>query len=134
MLRVNQRGVAALLTIVIISTAALIMAYSASILGLGELEMGYDSQQGGEAFSAADGCMEEALRQLRIDTGYSGDSLNLSNGSCIISISGAGNDRIITVIGTVGDYNKKIETDITFSDSAITGVVITINSWQELDQ
>ena len=123
----NQSGVAALLVVIIISAAVLVMAYSASVLGLGELEMGYTSQKGGEVFILTDGCAEEALYRLRLDSNYSGGALNLSQGSCIIDIVALGDDRIITVTGTVDDYNKKIEVGIT-----LAGNVVTINSWQEI--
>lgn len=127
----NQKGVAALLTIVIVAAAALIMAYSSSLLGLGELDLGYTSQKSSEAFAVADGCMEETLRRIRLDTNYGvgvGDiNLTVSNGSCIINVKDlGGNQRRITITGTSGDYNKKIEAEITLS-----GNVIAIDSWQE---
>lgn len=124
----NQQGVAALLTIVIISAAVLIMAFTASLLGLGELDLGFTSQKGGEALSAADSCIEEALRRLRLDSNYSGGTLNVGNGSCIINITANGNDRTITAESTIGDYHKKIQAEATLSGSDTA-----INSWQELD-
>ncbi len=127
-IQTQQNGVAALLTVVIVGVATLIIAFSASILGIGELDMGYTSQRGEEAFSVADGCVEEALRRLRIDDIYTGGSLSLGDNSCIINISGAGGNRSIVVSGTSGDYQKKIQVDIT-----ISGGVITITSWDELD-
>ncbi len=129
----NQRGVAALLTIVIVSAAALVMAVSATMLGLGELELGYSAQKGSEALAAADGCMEEALRRIRLDTNYGIGAgsmpLTLVNGSCTINITDSGFDRVVQVASTVGDYNKKIEIDLTLSDND----VISINSWDEKD-
>lgn len=127
----SQRGVIALLTIAIVGAATLLMAYSASILGLGELDLGYTSQRGSEAFSVADGCTEETMRRMRIDTSYGvgAGSINISvsNGSCIIDVEdlGAG-QRKITVLGASGNYNKKITTILTLS-----GNVITIDSWSE---
>lgn len=124
----NQTGAAALLTIIIVGAATLIMAYSASILGLGELDMGYTSQKGGEAFSIADGCMEEALYRLRLNASYSGDTLNLGSGSCIIEIATSGSTSTTTVTANIDDtYYKKIQTNITVSNN-----VVTINSWEEL--
>lgn len=123
----DNRGATAILTVVIIGAAALIMAVAASYLGLGELDMGYVSQKGGETFAVADGCAEEALRHLRINTSYTGDTLSLGGGSCIISISTAGADRTITVTSTIGDFNKSLEINLTLS-----GDVITINSWSEI--
>ena len=127
-----QSGFAALLTIVIVSSAVLIMAYSASLLGLGELELGYTSQKGDEAFAIADGCMEETFRRLRLDSGYSGDSHTTKNGSCIISVGASGSDRIITITASTTDsYNKKIEAIIMLSADNIP--VITVSSWEEKD-
>lgn len=124
----NKTGFSAIITIVILSIAGLIMAYSAVLLGLGELEMGYDFGRGGEAMAIADGCMEEALRRIRVDDTYSGGLLNLGNGSCVINVSGSGSNRIVIVKGTVDNYNKKIEADLSLGG----GGKIIINSWKEL--
>jgi hypothetical protein len=125
----GNRGVAAILTIVIISAAALIMAFSSSILGLGELDLGVSSSSGEEALSIADGCMDEAMRRIRLDTNYSGDALSQTNGACIISVVPSGNDRTITVTASTTDsYYKKLEVGITLS-----GNVITLNTWEEVD-
>jgi DNA/RNA endonuclease YhcR with UshA esterase domain len=127
----NQHGIAAFLTIVIVAAASLIVAYSASIMGLGELDLGYTSQQGGEALSVADGCMEETMRRIRLSTSYGVGSgtinLTVSNGSCTIDVTDLGSSkRRIIVVGTKGDYNKKIQLDLT-----LTGNVITVDAWEE---
>jgi hypothetical protein len=121
-----ERGVAALVVIVVVGAAALVLVQGAALLGLGELDSAYTSQKGSEAFSIADGCMEEAFERMRLSTSYAGGSLNVSNGSCTITLSGS-NPYTITVLGTTGNFNKKIEAVI-----SITNKIITINSWQEL--
>jgi len=128
----NSRGVAALLTIIIVAAATLIMAYGASLLGLGELDLGYTSSKGGEALALAEGCAEEAMRRIRLDTSYAvtSSSLAFDNGSCIITVEVSGNNRTIKANSTVGDFHKKIELGLTFS---LSGNVITINSWEELE-
>ncbi len=125
---INNNGIAALLVVVIVSAVTLIMSYGSLFLGLGEVEMSYINDRGKEAFFIADGCMEEALQRIKMDINYSGGSLNLGSGSCTINISGAGSGRTIVVIGSMGKYNKKIQSDITLS-----GNVITIDSWKELE-
>ena len=127
----DQKGAAALLVIVIISAALLIMAYNASLLGLGELDLGYTFGRGEEAFSVADGCMEEAFLRIHFDINYgvgAGDiNLTVSNGSCIIQVADiGGSQRKITVLGTSGDYNKKIESEI-----VLNGNFISVNKWEE---
>jgi len=123
----DRKGMAALLTVVIVGAATLLMAFSAIILGLGELEMGYASQQGEETFQVANGCLEESLLRLRINsTTYNGGILNLGSGSCIIGISGTGNERLIMVTGTVGDYNKYLQVKVD-----LEGGEARIGDWKE---
>ena len=127
----SPSAIAALLTIIIVSAVALIMAYTASILGLGELDMGYTIQRGAESLSVADGCMEETLRRIQLNTNYGvGEgSLNLTvtNGSCIIEVTDLGNDqRRIVVNSTSGDYYKIIQVDLT-----VTNNLIIIDNWEE---
>ncbi len=128
-----QSGVAALFAVVLISAVGLIMALTASVLSLGELDLGWANQKTTEAFSAADGCIEETLRRLRLDPNYGvglGDiNLTLGNGSCIIKVDNLGGDsRRVLSASTVDVYHKKIEVQATVSNS-----IITVNSWSEKD-
>ena len=124
----DKRGVAALLTIVIVSAAVLIMAFSASLLGLGELDMGWTSQKGDEALALSDGCLEETLYKLKLSGSYSGETLNIGSNSCIITVVASGSDRTITILGTVGEFNKKLQATATLS-----GSTVTLNTWQEIE-
>ncbi|MCK5591230.1 MAG: hypothetical protein KAI72_04670 [Candidatus Pacebacteria bacterium] len=127
-LQKDQKGIAAILTVIIISAATLIMAFNSSLLGLGELELGYTSQKSGEAMAVADSCVEESLRRLRLDSSYAGGVLNVNSDSCVINIVVAGANRTIVAESTVGEYHKKIQVEATLS-----GRDVTVNSWQELD-
>lgn len=123
----NQKGIAALITIVIVSIAGLIMAYSASFLGLGDLDMGYTSEKGGEAFSVADGCIEESLRRIKLDDSYSGGSFSLGDGLCEVSVSDVPPQKIIIATGSIDNFYKKIQVEI-----RTTGNNIQIDSWSEI--
>ena len=127
----KQGGGIMILTVIIIATVALIMAYSSSILGLGELDLGYTSQKGAETFSITDGCMEEALHRIHLDTSYGIGvgtiNLLIGNGSCTIDITDlGGNQRRILVSGTISDYTKRIESEL-----ILNGNIITVTSWTE---
>lgn len=127
------RGVAALFTIVVVAAAGLLVAYSAAMLGIGELDAGYTSQRGSEALSVADGCLEETLRRIRLNTSYGVGagtiSLTVTNGSCRIAVTDLGSDqRRIEVTGTTDSYNRKLRAEL-----SLVGNVITITSWQERD-
>ena len=131
----HKSGFVALLTVVIIGMAALTLAYGAAMLGLGELEAGYAEQRGQEAFVATDGCMEEALRHLRLDTAYSGSNFSFTGGNptCAVSVIDlGGGQRQITGTGSVNTgsqtYNKTIQMVITIG----AGNRITVNLWKEI--
>lgn len=125
-LRHDNRGAAALLVVVILGMAALLMAVSSSRLSLGEIEMGFNTQKGAEAFAVADGCAEEALGRLRTDDGYRGGSLTLGGGACIITVN-IGPSITIDVTGNVGSYHKRIEIHLTLANH-----VITVHRWEEI--
>ena len=125
----SQKGAIAILTVVIVGAATLLMAYSASLLGLGELEMGYLSQKGEETFFLTDGCIEEAMHRLRKNTNYSGSSLNLGSGSCIIGVSGSGLSRTITATGTIGVHTKVVSTELLLKTSTTSASII---NWEEI--
>ena len=127
----KQEGGIMILTVIIIATVALIMAYSSSVLGLGELDLGYTSQKGAETFSITDGCMEETLHRIHLDTSYGigVGTINLlvGSGSCAIDVEDlGGNQRRILVSGTISDYTKRIESEL-----ILNGNIITVTSWTE---
>lgn len=124
-------GFSALLTVLVIGVVALAMAHSASMLGLGELDLGYTAQKGGEAFAVADGCLEETMRRIRLNTNYGVGAgviaLTIANNSCTITVDDiGGNQRRLTVSGNASGYYKKIQAII-----ILTGNIITLNSWEE---
>lgn len=130
----HPAGFSALLTVLIVGVAALIMATSASLLGLGELDLGYTYQKGGEAFSVADGCMEETMRRLRLDAGYAVGApvvLSVVNGSCTITVENiGGNQRRLVILGQSGSYYKKLQAEVTITPQGSLNI-ITLNSWEE---
>lgn len=118
----QETGLVAMVLVIIIGVAAIIIAYSASIMGLGDLEMAYTSQQGNEALAVADGCAEEALYRLKLNTSYDGGNLVLANGSCIIVItdhSSPSIDKLVTAAATVDNYNRKVEVDVNLNSGAV---------------
>ncbi|MBI2052872.1 MAG: hypothetical protein HYT34_01355 [Candidatus Ryanbacteria bacterium] len=124
----SRRGIAAILIIVVLGTASLLMALYASLLGIGDLNMGYAGEEGGKAFAIADGCLEETLRRIRLDVNYSGGTFPLEGGSCDILIAGIGSgSRTVTITGSINNYYKHIQAALT-----LTGNEITLTDWREL--
>ncbi len=124
----DNRGVAALLTVLIVSVAALVIAFSATILGMGEMDMGYTAQKGQEAYSLANGCTEEALRHLQLDGNWTGGTLNFVEGTCIMGVVANGDKRTVTVLSNINNYYKKLKVLATVGTSTVA-----VTSWQEVE-
>lgn len=126
----NQKGMAAMFTVLVIGAAALIMARSAAFLSMGSLNTSFISDKKSEAEYLTEGCIEESLRRLQIDHDYVITDLALvyDEGSCLMTVGGSGVERVITVVGTIGDYYKKITTNVTMNDDEII-----INKWSQND-
>lgn len=126
-------GFSALLIIVVIASVMLIISLNASLLGLGELDLGYTSQKGGEAYAFADGCVEESLRRFSLDTNYTGETFIMGNNSCSIEVTKSGLYATSTVTAsTTSAYYKTLETAFTFTDNVHP--TITIISWTEKEE
>ena len=131
MIASTQKGFVALISIIVISTVALGIAMSISLLGVGEARSALDFKRGNETLKIAEGCIEEALLRLRDNAGYTGDPLDVGDGSCTITISGTGADRTIDVEATITtpvDYIRNIRVTV-----KRTGNSINVVSWQEME-
>lgn len=126
-----QKGMAALFTILVIGAAALIIARSATFLSIGSLDTTFIIDKEREVEYLTDGCIGESLRRLQLDRNYVATNFVLAqdNGSCSVTVSGSGYDRVINAIGTVGSYNKKITAELTIDDNN----QIIINTWHAND-
>lgn len=131
----KNRGIAALMIIVILGSAALILAVSSSLLGLGELDNAVTREEGSEALVLTEGCLDESLRRTRLNVNYgltappSPIVLAVSNGSCTINVSANGSERTVSIVGnTSNNFYKKIEAKFSLS-----GNIVTLVSWVEKD-
>ena len=123
----NQQGYIALIAVLIIVVATLAIGLSINSLSIGETQSGLLVQQAVQSQSIADSCMDEAYQKLRFDGAYVGESLNIGQGSCTITVIPSGPDYIITVRSDVNDIITKLESSITAS-----GNNITVNYWQNI--
>lgn len=127
----SQRGMAAIFTVLVIGSASLIIARSAAFLSMGGLDTTFISDKEREVGYLAEGCVEESLRRLQLDSGYVANNFILAqeNGLCSISVSNSGgSDRIIEVLGTIDNYHKKIKAELTINSDKII-----INKWSPND-
>ncbi len=123
----HQKGAAALIMVVVLGVAALLMAVGAARLGMGEIQGSYTAQKGDEALYLADGCVEDSLERLRTDAGYSGGTVSMESGTCVVTVVANGNLRTVTVTATVDVFNKRIQ-----AIAALSGTTVTLSSWNEV--
>lgn len=125
----NQSGFTALVTLVVISSVALLIALSVNLISLSEMQMGFDRNRSFRAFWAAEACLDEAKIRLKRNSNYSGGSLIIdANVECLSLVVQNGQKRIITTTGTVDDIIiRRIEAQVD-----LTGGRITMDYWKEL--
>lgn len=127
----NQRrssGYATLISVLIASAVGISVAVSLLLLGLSISKTAFSEEQLRQAKSLSDACAEEALEQIRASTSFTGSGgLSIGLGSCSYAVAnGGGQNRTVTVSGTVGTVVRKATVSIT----AITPLIV-VGSWQE---
>ena len=122
----NQRGISALLLVVLIGAVALIFINTTAIMSIDEVESAFMSERGSAVKSMAFSCAEEALRRIQIDNSLemSDYVLDFNDGDCVINSSISGNDFSLNIIANLGDYYHELNVD-----GEIVDDVINIVSW-----
>ena len=124
-----MNGYIALTSILIISAIVLLIALSAGLLSISELNMGLEKNQSAEAYYLASACAEQGLQEIRNSDSFTGiGNLSLENGDCSYDVSQAGGEnRTIEVSGIVNNIIRKIKISL---DTINPNINIT--SWQEV--
>ncbi|PIR74093.1 MAG: hypothetical protein COU35_04615 [Candidatus Magasanikbacteria bacterium CG10_big_fil_rev_8_21_14_0_10_47_10] len=123
----NKQGLSLLLVVIVVGTATLILAMSAAFLSIGDLDIGFTQDLQYEARAIADGCADEGLRRLRFEGAYTGDTLSLGDGSCILSIASNGALRTLYVTSTLSNVRQVLRVD-----ASISGTTVTASDWEYL--
>ena len=113
----------------ILAATALIMSLNASLLGLGQLESAFVAHHGAEVQALTEGCLEEALGQLRRNSAYSSGLLIIPNssGSCIITVMiTSPTGRTIEVVATIGEFTRNFTATVTIGVN-----MVVVNTWQD---
>ena len=121
-----NRGFIALVTILIISSVALLVCLSVSFFALSEAQMSLQKNQSSQARYLANLCAEEALMKLKEDVNYQGNEVfNFEQGSCqILPIEG---NWTIKVLADCSNQIKKLKIVLNQISPETE-----ISSWQEV--
>ncbi|GEM_PF-2049912 len=112
-------GFTIILVVLIISSIISLVLLSTVWGSIMELEGAEIVRDGIKTSYGVEGCMDEALLQLKRDSNYIGGTLSLEEISCIISVTGSSDERNIIVNGTSQGYNKIIEVQVSLNPFAI---------------
>lgn len=121
----NQQGYIALTAVLIILAVTLGIATTANLLSIDQNRFALSASEGVQAIGLANGCLDEGLLRLQRDTAYSGGSLNTTEGSCTIGVTGAGSTRTITSQASVGQSTRTVQADVDLTAG------FTLTHWQE---
>lgn len=123
----NQKGYIALMTTLIVLAVALVVVGSVSLLSIGEAESGLALSKGEGSLFFVEGCMEDAILKIKINSSYLGGTITHPEGSCAIIVSQSGNSYTVTATtDNTTQYKRVIRVILTRTSS------ITVNSWQEI--
>ncbi len=124
----QQDGYVAIAIVLILSVVILGMVVTVSQLGIGEGQASLANSNGTISLNLTEGCMEDALLNLRASASYAGGTITRPEGSCTITVVNASPTYTLTAtaVATGSVYQRKIQTVVSRSSSAIT-----ITSWKE---
>lgn len=118
----------ALTTFLILSAVILMAGTTLVLLSIFQAQQGLARERGYQALYLAEGCVADALLSAFYDSGYTGGSETLPEGSCTISVSKVGNNWVITSTATVaGGYTRRVRVNILRSGT------IQVLSWKEIE-
>lgn len=84
----NKKGMSALITIIVITAVALIVATTAALTSIDQTQSGLDQSKSLEVEVAAESCLEHALAQQRLQENYAGEILQIDDIECVIEMNG----------------------------------------------
>ena len=125
-------GYIALISVLIISALAILIASSANLISISESSMGLQENQAWGSFYLATACAEDALMKLKYNLNYPGnETLTFDNGTCtILPVEGEGNEeRIIKVSAIAYNQTRKIKIRIKRVNPDTE-----ISSWQQITE
>ena len=120
-----------LMAVLVIIAATTVIALSVGMSGISEVQSGLYINQGNDTLHFADSCAEEAYYRLKLDSTYTGGTVDLGGNSCTITVSGGGSTRTITAEAVIGNFTRTITSDVTLeSNSGGEASTIDLTQWQ----
>ena len=121
-----MRGQALVILLVFVGITAVVTSAGAMVMIAGA-QSGSKFELGSEAYFAAEAGAENGLLQILRNPAYSGETLNLTNATSVVTVSGT-DPKTLESVGTVNGMTRKIRV----IGNYVNGV-LTVTSWNEVD-
>lgn len=130
----KKKGLIALLTVIIIGAIVLSIGLAAAFIGNTAIIVAGHADREYSTRMLASACVEEAMHRLKLDSGFTSGTIPIGSDTCVISMSGSGSNRTITLTATSGQYTKTITIGgLLKQNVAANARAWTVDSWVEGD-
>lgn len=115
-----------LVTLLVFSVVALTVATSAVAIMI-NVAQGTNRVEGNiAALQIAESGAENALLRLLRNPSYTGETLQVGDGTAVITVTGTTN-KTITAVGSLDSHEKTIQVVVSFTNG-----IMTVSSWREM--
>ena len=130
----RDRGLIALITVIIIGASLLTLGITASFIGQTEIIISGQNDREYVARTLLTSCVEEASYRLKLANTYTGGTILIGSDTCAISISGSGSTRTVVVSASSGTSTKSATVELSLKqNSGLYTTAWGISSWNEAD-
>ena len=128
----DERGVAALMVVVIILSLVLSLGLAVAKSSVNELSLSLESDQAHKVIQIGNSCVDEAQFRLKRSSSYTGGTITFADGSCTVAIAGGGLTRTVTIEATAGNLTRDFTVDAALlANIAATAEGAGITNWEE---
>jgi len=121
----KEHGYVAFITVLIIGALVLGLLISLPLITTDTLRSVLSLKKGIETQEIAESCAEIAFLEIQRDINYTGESLSIESGYCIIGVTDTTSGKDISVEASVDEYTKRLTIQI-----EILAKSINVTSWQ----
>lgn len=101
----SRPGAAILILVLVVGAVSILIGATLATRSISFLSMGNADVMSRKVLALADGCAEDVLLQLRNDRQYAGGTFLRSEGTCLVSIAGTQESRLLTITATISRWS-----------------------------
>lgn len=125
---IKNPALMSLTAVIAIGSTALVIILLLMMTGIDLMQNSLHEVRYNETFAGADGCVEEALMQVRDDRNYTGGTITIGSVDCTMTVNRSGNDVTLNIDAVNGiKYVSDIDVGVD-----VGGLTMVMNYWDEV--